>query len=61
MNSELLVAIIGVFFTALGGIYAFKQYYKKDSDTTNNSINQNIRGGLFFKSNISQNVSKKEE
>lgn len=61
MDLELLVAIIGLFFTAIGGVYAFMQYYKKDDDTTNNSVNQNIRGGLFFKSNVSQNVDKKKE
>lgn len=55
------VAIIVGIITAIGVIFTIKQYLKKDKETSDNSVNQNIKGGFFYKSNISQNVNKKKE
>lgn len=55
-----MVAIFFGVITTIGVIATVIQCFKKEKDTSNNSVNQNIKGGIFFKSHISQNVDKKE-
>nr|WP_302416391.1 hypothetical protein [uncultured Romboutsia sp.] len=49
-----VIATIGVIATVI-------QVFKKDKDTNNNSVNQNIKGLFFFGNDISQDINKSKE
>ena len=49
-----VIATIGVIATVI-------QVFKKDEDTNNNSVNQNIKGLFFFGNDISQDINKSKE
>ena len=49
-----VIATIGVIATVI-------KVFKKDKDTNNNSVNQNIKGLFFFGNDISQDINKSKE
>lgn len=55
------VAVVVGGITLVGVIVAIMQLFKKDKATTDNSVHQNIKGGIFYKSEVSQNIDKKKE
>ena len=52
--------VFGVIAT-IGVIAKVIQVFKKDKDTNNNSVNQNIKGLFFFGNDISQDINKSKE
>lgn len=54
-----VVAIIVGLITAIGVFFTILQYFKKDKDTVDNSINQNISGIFFIKNKIIQKIKDK--
>lgn len=52
--------VIGIIATIIGAIISVLAFMKKQEPNKDNSINQNIKGGIFFGGKYEQNVVNKK-